>query len=90
MDIINMALDNIYKHFQNFPLLIFAPMYPERSCESLSVYCTCVPRPSQRFLWSRRGGQDGRGCKEHGAPFNLIGGRVVGGGGASALKIGGP
>ena len=47
------------------------------------------PDPLSVFYGLRRGGEDGGGCKEHGAPFNLIGGRVVGGG-ASALKIGGP
>ena len=48
------------------------------------------PDPLSDFYSLRCGGEDGEGGKEHRAPFNLIGGRVVGGGGASALKIGGP
>ena len=48
---------------------LFAPMYPERSCESLSVYCTCVPWPALRFLWSQARWRGWRRRKEHGAPF---------------------
>ena len=59
-------------------------MYPE-SHASRSLYIAPVyPDPLSFFYGLRRGGEDGGGCMER-----MIGRKVVGGG-ASALKIGGP
>ena len=69
---------------------LYLPLCTLKGHASRSPYIAPVyPDPLSVFYGLRRGGEDGGGCKEHGAPFNLIGGRVVGGG-ASALKNGGP